>query len=186
MIHIIIYSNYYVNRMKTHFEKDIDNIIIKIQKLNDSIRNPIKDTNEIIKNKQPIQNTNYQLEQHKWKQQYLNYKRDLKKNIDNHNKPKYNNIESMEELNKFILENDYKKTWNRLDLFQKKYKLKQYIEELVENNLLLKDCKDELYINLVILLNKKSLKKVKYNQMTHKIETIPNIKLLENKNYKLI
>ena len=95
--------------MKTHFEKDIDNIIIKIQKLNDSIRNPIKDTNEIIKNKQPIQNTNYQLEQHKWKQQYLNYKRDLK-NIDNHNKPKYNNIESMEELNKFILENDYKKT----------------------------------------------------------------------------
>ena len=59
-------------------------------------------------------------------------------------------MESMEELNKFILENDYKKTWNRLDLFQKKYKLKQYIEELVETNLLLKDYKDELYINLIL------------------------------------
>lgn len=97
------------------------------------------------------QGNNYTLEQFKFQQNYLNYKR-------NKNKKKYtfNIINSTDDLIKMIDEVDYKKPWNKLDNYQQKVKISEYLKEL---NLTKeeKNNKSEKYLKL---LNDKNFNKI--------------------------
>jgi hypothetical protein len=173
--------------MNSEFTNDIENIICKINLLNSSInieKTHIDKIDNPIKIEKTNINSNYNLEQHKSKQKYLNYKRNLKKYPLGHTE-NYNTFESMDKLSSFLTNNEYKKKWNRLDNYQKKIKIKEYIDSLIKNGELLLENKNELYIQLEILLNKKKLKNVNYDL---ELCYIVNMKILEfsKGNYKFL
>lgn len=66
-----------------------------------------------------------------WQQQVAQY-RDTQKKINrniNYTKQEFNVIDDEEALMETIKKESYKKTWNRLDTFQKKEKVREFIEE---------------------------------------------------------
>lgn len=111
-------------------QEEINRIKEEIQSFSNKINTNNEDTiseekeKEKVKTVTPKGNT-YALEQFKFQQSYLNYKR-------NENKKKHDIqiINNTEELIKMIDENDYKKPWNKLDNYQKKIKIKEYVLSL--------------------------------------------------------
>ena len=122
---------------------EIVNIKAKITELNDSVKVSVNIKDEDISNIIPVikdkskdkskdtskdkskDTSNYIVNQHQYKQNYLNYKRNLNKK-----KHEVEVLNNTDELLLSIGQNDYKKTWNRLDNYQKKLKLKEYIYTL--------------------------------------------------------
>ena len=112
--------------MKLEFKNDIDKILLEINSLNNNSDNNLNEISDDIKKKKVITGNTYALEQFNRKQNYLTYKRCIKKNSDSFNTKKdYNIIECNDMLESLIEENDYKKPWNKLDKYQKKKKIKK-------------------------------------------------------------
>ena len=173
--------------MNSNFEKDIEKIKSKINKLNlctNKNKLEVKKDETILKN---IKGNVYELSQFQWKVSSLNYKRNLRKNIGK-NDESINNLDNMEQLYKLISENDYKKKWNKLDNYQKKRKLIQYVSYLVDSGQINSLLKETLNNELIKKLNNKKLKSstvVNYNKDNFKIESINILKLLPDKKYEL-
>jgi hypothetical protein len=162
--------------MNSNYDKDINNIRNTILKLNSSINSKIDSIPEEnnIKN---IQGNKYELSQFQYKVSSLNYRRNLKKNIGK--KPEnINNLNNMDELSKFIQENDYKKIWSKLDNFQKKKKLIEYIKLLDTNHLIKKDLLSQLRQQLLIKLKHNKLKSKKVVEYDENNSIIKNISIL--------
>ena len=162
--------------MNLNYNKDISDIRNNIITLNSSLNSIIDNIPEkkVIKN---IQGNKYELSQFQFKVSSLNYKRNIMKNIGR-NPEKINKVDNMDELSKIIQQNDYKKSWNKLDNFQKKIKINQYVN-LLESKGLVKD-------ELIPLLRNQLLTKLKNNKLKSKkivnydenILTIKNISIL--------
>ncbi len=93
----------------------------------------------------------------------------------------------MKQLSKFISETDYNKKWNKLDNYQKKKKIIQYVSNLVASGQINSSLKDTLNNELLKKLknNKlKSSKTVNYNMDNFKIESINILKILPDKKYE--
>ena len=105
------------------FDKIIDGIILDIGNLNNTIKQtdltqlPLTISKPTI-NKNVAIRDQYTMETIQRKQNYINYKRDIRKNPDG-NVENYNVIET-ENLINIISSLDYNKTWSRLDKYQKK------------------------------------------------------------------
>lgn len=106
----------------------------------------------------------YALEQFKFQQSYLNYKRNQNKKKDD-----VQVINNTDELMKMIDENDYKKPWIKLDNYQKKKKIKEYVSDL-EISEVEKNTKLEKYNSL--LKDKTFNKSVNYIIEQKKISSI--------------
>ena len=173
--------------MNSNFDKDIEDIKNKINKLNLSI-NDKKDLEKIIDNTniKNIKGNVYALSQFQYKVSSLNYRRNLRKNIGKKEED-INNLDNMEQLSKFISETDYNKKWNKLDNYQKKKKIIQYVSNLVASGQINSSLKDTLNNELLKKLknNKlKSSKTVNYNMDNFKIESINILKILPDKKYE--
>jgi hypothetical protein len=173
--------------MNSNFDKDIVDIKNKINKLNLSIKDK-KDLEKIIDNTniKNIKGNVYALSQFQYKVSSLNYRRNLRKNIGKKEED-INNLDNMEQLSKFISETDYNKKWNKLDNYQKKKKIIQYVSNLVASGQINSSLKDTLNNELLKKLknNKlKSSKTVNYNMDNFKIESINILKILPDKKYE--
>lgn len=173
--------------MNSNFDKDIEDIKNKINKLNLSI-NDKKDLEKIIDNTniKNIKGNVYALSQFQYKVSSLNYRRNLRKNIGKKEED-INNLDNMEQLSKFISETDYNKKWNKLDNYQKKKKIIQYVSNLVASGKINSSLKETLNNELLKKLknNKlKSSKTVNYDMDNFKIESINILKILPDKKYE--
>ena len=153
------------------FDKIIDGIILDIENLNNTIKQtdltqlPLTISKPTI-NKNVAIRDQYTMETIQRKQNYINYKRDIRKNPDG-NVENYNVIET-ENLINTISSLDYNKTWSRLDKYQKKVKLIQYIHSLEHSNNLTKQTKETLLAELLdLIINKK----IKSNDINYDIKT---------------
>lgn len=161
--------------MNSNFDKDIDTLRNQIAELNKQISNEsnINNVDELPKQK-VIKGNTYALSQFQYRVSSLNYRRTMKKNVDK-KEENINSLDSMKELNSFISENDYKKKWNKLDNYQKKKKLVQYINQLIQKNIITSEEKKNITANLMDLLKKGKLKSnnvVNYNLDNKMIESI--------------
>jgi len=173
--------------MNSNFDKDIEDIKNKINKLNLSI-NDKKDLEKIIDNTniKNIKGNVYALSQFQYKVSSLNYRRNLRKNIGKKEED-INNLDNMKQLSKFISETDYNKKWNKLDNYQKKKKIIQYVSNLVASGKINSSLKETLNNELLKKLknNKlKSSKTVNYDMDNFKIESINILKILPDKKYE--
>ena len=168
--------------MKTNFMEEIDTIVERIEKLNKNILNSNSNSKiHMVDKKQPkdelkvtpiTNHKNYKLDQHKWKQQYINYKRNLRKDPTGENTKSFNVFQNNNDLSDFLKKNEYKKKWNRLDNYQKKVKVKEYLRQLVDLDELSIEKSKLLIIKFDILINSKKLKKVDYDSENCKIVSI--------------
>ena len=161
--------------MNSNFDKDIDTLRNQIAELNKQISNEsnINNVDELPKQK-VIKGNAYALSQFQYRVSSLNYRRTMKNNVDK-KEENINSLDSMKELNSFISENDYKKKWNKLDNYQKKKKLVQYINQLIQQNIITSEEKKNITANLMDLLKKGKLKSnnvVNYNLDNKMIESI--------------
>lgn len=175
--------NLYIS-MNSNYDKDIKTIRNNILKLNSSLNykidSTIKESN--IRN---IQGNKYELSQFQYKVSSLNYKRSIKKNM-NKAPENINNLNNMDELSKFIQENDYKKKWSKLDNFQKKQKIIEYVKLLGHNDLITKGL--QLRHQLLIKLKNNELKSgnvVEYDENNSLIKNISILKINPDKTYIL-
>ena len=175
--------------MNTEFEEDIENIISNIKKLNESLNIDSQDnTNEVKKAPKIYGGSNYHLQQHQWKQKCIEFKKDLKR-YPNGKVTDYDVLENTANLIDIININEYKKTWTRLDNYQKKKKLTEFITELVNKDKLSIDNSKTLLLKLQILVNNKKINKSKdvdYCKEICKIKSIKTVTILDNKDYILL
>lgn len=173
--------------MKLEFENDINDIISEISLLNGNLNNKnqeILGDNE--KKKKIIVGNTYALEQFNRHQNYLTYKRSIKKNPDGLNtETKYNILESNDILETYIEENDYKKPWNKLDKYQKKIKITEYIDNLINDNKLKKELKNKLIKDIIDTINIKKSFKIDYDKDNKIITDIKLLKILDDKTYEI-
>ena len=169
------------------FDKIIDTLIVNIDNLNNTI--DIVPDNKSINNAQIINNNTlsrdqYTMESIQRKQDYINYKRDIKKNVDE-NKIDYA-VVSNDDLMNVINLLDYNKTWTRLDKYQKKKKIIEFINFLIDSNSLDSVYKSELLTELQNLIFSKKMKSsaIKYDIKTQKILDIKGL-ILNNKSYSI-
>ena len=168
------------------FDKIIDTLIYDISNLNNSIENtkvPVINSKITITNN-ILSRDQYTMESIQRKQDYINYKRDIKKNLDD-NKVDYA-VVSNDDLMNVINLLDYNKTWTRLDKYQKKKKLIEYINSLIDSNSLDSTYKTDLLKELQTLIFSKKMKSSSI-QYDIKSQTILDIKglVLNNKSYSI-
>ena len=170
--------------MNSNYDTDIDGIKKQVTTINTSLNV----TNDTVKTDIPVKKLNgnrHELSQFQYRVSSINYKRNLKKNM--YKKPEIiNNLESMDELSQFIQENDYRKKWTKLDNFQKKKKLLEYINDLINTCVLDISFKTQLHNVLKINLENKKLKSnkiVNYDTNTLKIVSISLLTINPDRSY---
>ena len=157
------------------------------------MRNNMREKNRMMKNytednyqpeKRVLNGNMHQLNQHKWKQQYINYKRDLKKFPDGQKKITYEVVESNDDLMDIISKNEFKVKWGKLDAYLRKKKIDEYVNTLLEQNKI--DTKDSIKLkrDLKVLVGHGKLKKS--SEVDYDIENtcIKSIKCLKIKDKK--
>lgn len=178
--------------MNSNYYKDIDNIRKNIDLLNKTLTNSINNTDDNKSEKIKNYNGNrYDLSNFQYRVSSMNYKRNLKRDIDILNgksKENINLVDSIDKLSDLIEKQDYKKKWNKLDNYQKKKKIIQYGKHLVNENIIDEKHYDNLINDLFELLKNKKLKSS--NSVVYNVEecTINSIKLLnieKNKSYNI-
>ena len=184
------------------FYNIIDTLVKNISDLNDSLENteslidaeppidtkPPIDTNppidtEISVIKNTLSRDQYTMESIQRKQNYINYKRDIKKDLDDNNKLDYT-VVSNDDLMNVINLLDYNKTWTRLDKYQKKKKLIEYINYLIDSNSLDSIHNTDLLKELQSLIFSKKIKSsaIQYDIKSQRILSIKGLEL-KNKSY---
>ena len=154
------------------FEKIIDNIVQDIENLNTSIKDGLKPDKPVVfkttVNKNLSTRDQYTMESMQRKQDYINYKRDIRKNPEGRVE-NYTVIDNDDEnLINIISSLDYNKTWSKLDHYQKKKILIKYINTLEKSDALSKDTREKLLIELLDLI---FTKKIKSNDINYDIKT---------------
>ena len=160
------------------------------------MRNNIRKKNQLMVNfsqdnyqpvKKVLNGNMHELNQHKWRQQYLNYKRDLKKYPDGQKKQNYEIVESNDDLMDLISKNQFKVKWGKLDGYLRKKKIDEFVDKLFIDEKLTKSECDTLKIELKKLISNGKLKKSSDVEYDIENTTILNIKCLkiDNKKYQL-
>jgi hypothetical protein len=166
-----------------NFKKQIDklNSYSNISTEYNSIN--IKNTDNEQKNKhKEYRGNQYELDQFKNKISYMEYKKlnaknkkqlIVKNNVDL--------VETVDELEAKLLDNQFKKKWTKLDIYSKKVKLKEYLDDLYKKNELTEVQFELIYKQLETLIIEKKLSKktdILYNETIGKITEIPHMKKL--------
>ena len=163
---------------------EFSDLVRKIDKFNkNSNVNIISEKVEtILNNKVPIvkkenyRGNQYELDQFNWELQKKEYYSRMRKERLGRTTKKETEIDSVDQLQNMLTKDQYSKKWNKLDLFCKKQKFKEYIVDLRNSNLIEED-EEKIYLNyLYKMLNKKVLTKsteVMYDIQRQKITEIP-------------
>lgn len=161
-----------------NYYSEIDKIRLDINKLNNTLvkKYPDDKVSKPVKKKKVSKGNLYSLNQIQWRQQCINYRRDLKKYPDG-KVQNYDVIDEIAEMEKIINNNEYKKNWGRLDKYQKKKKIKEFINSLDKYS---DEINDKLFTELSVLVDKDIIKKtsqVEYDKETCKILSIKCLEL---------
>lgn len=163
----------------------IDKIRENINKLNSTLIEKYPDDRIIktVKKKKISKGNVYSLNQIQWRQKCINYRRDVKKFPDGKVK-NYDVIDNISDMEKMISNNEYKKNWGRLDKYQKKKKIKEFVNNLSKYS---NEINNKLFNKLSELVDKDIIKKtsqVEYDKETCKIISIKCLELNDS-NYKV-
>lgn len=103
-----------------------------------------------------------------WKQKLSEYRDIQKKKNNNINyAPKqFNIIDDEVKLLDLINTNSYKTTWNRLDNYQKKTKIKEFIHNVYEQGKIIEEEYTKMMRSIDIIIKKCSSKKIKYDNIS--------------------
>ena len=119
-------------------------------------------------------------------QQYLNYKRELRRypegKVEN-----FEIIETQDKLMETIQDNEYKRPWTRLDSYQKKVKIKEFIADLEKEEKLNNEQCIILQKELLSLIKQGKINKtsqVNYDKDVEKLISINNVEI-SNNSYKI-
>jgi len=183
--------------MNNKFFKEITAIREKINVLNDELQTNSIDPKEksavavkdVPKKKKLLRGNQYALDQFLYQQNYINYKQNLKKYKTSDEKElaesKINELSGgMDELEKKMNAQQFKRSWNNLGKKQKLFKIKEFINEspvAITN-------KPTLLTELIALLDSKQLKtaaEVKYSRNNEKIKSIKRLTILSDGTYTL-
>ena len=152
----------------------------------EGIQKKIKHTNNTLFNIVPTDKTytnsfnpkhhkddTMQLQNLLWKQKTIEYRKIQKKINSNKNykEKEYTIIDNEDVLLDLINKNSYKKSWSRLDSFQKKTKIKEYVEHLFTIKKINEQIKDTIITQISMIIKKGDKKKILYNN----IDTIESI-----------
>lgn len=160
-------------------------LVKKINSFNSNDDNSTSSLNHIDKiltNKVPhLKNSNfrgnqYALDQFNWELQKAEYYSRMRKEKLGIKKKEQTNIDTLDNLQSMLLDDQYSKKWNKLDLFCKKQKFKEYLKKLIIEKKI-EEIEEKLYLNyLNKMLDKKILTKsteVEYSVEDKKIIAIP-------------
>ena len=126
---------------------------------NKKLDNSCEEISKPINQKPKIINGNmYALSQHQWRQQYLNYKRDLKKFPDGEKKVNYTMCDNNDELIDIIGSTEFKVKWGRLDNYLRWKKIEEYVNKIVDDGKLIKSLSKSL-LELKVLFEAGKLKR---------------------------
>ena len=138
--------------------------------------------NLILNNKVPIvkkenyRGNQYELDQFNWELQKKEYYARIRKEKLGRTEKETTEVESVDKLQNMLEKDQYNKKWNKLDLYCKKQKFKEYINDL-RNSSLIEEGEEKLYLNYLFkMLTKKVLTKsseVDYDIQRQKITNIP-------------
>ena len=150
---------------------NFDELKEKIQKFNDN-----DSTGKVTL----IENKNYRGNQHDLQTfmqrvSFEEYKKKVKKTYVQKNETIYSSADDIQEM---LEKSQYKKKWGRLDNYCKKVKIKEYLNNLINNGDLNKDKYDEYFEWCEDKIKKKKLNKkneIDYNDVEGKINKIFNL-----------
>jgi|TARA_B110000211_G_scaffold5403_1_gene5920 hypothetical protein len=151
------------------YQSYIENIKTKINQKNQTLFNitPLDKIYTNSFNPKHHKDDTMQLQNLLWKQKTIEYRK-LQKKINsnkNYKEKEYTIVEDEESLLDIINKNSYKKSWNRLDMFQKKTKIKEYVEHLFAIEKINKLTKDTILQQIPIIIKKGTGKKIQYNNI---------------------
>ena len=143
--------------------------------------------NVILKNKVPdikkenYRGNQYEMDQFNWELQKKEYYNKMRRERLGRKEKETTEVESVYTLQDILTKDQYSKKWNKLDLFCKKEKFKQYIKKLTAEQLIEKD-EEKLYLNyLYKMLNKKVLTKASEVDYSIDLQKIIKIPILDKK-----
>jgi hypothetical protein len=144
---------------------------------------PLKKKYKNSSEQQKIRDDTMQLNNLLWKQTLANY-RDTQKKLNrniNYVPKEYTIIDNEDELLESIKKESYKTTWNRLDKYQKKEKITEYINDLFTKNMIIEETYNQIVQSIQDIIKKGSSKKIIYDNKS-KIESIWCISFNKNDN----
>jgi len=154
------------------------------------INNPLKNTQRveaILKNSIPIfskknyRGNQYELDQFNWEIQKAEYYSKIRREKLGIKKRDTTEVETFDKLQQILTTDEYSKKWNKLDLFCKKQKFKQYITQLKINGVIEEE-EEKIYLNYLFkMLTKKILTKSTEVKYDIEKQIITNIPILDNK-----
>jgi len=179
---------------------DFDTLLKNIDKFNNlpntldtnsaEINQPLKNTQRveaILKNSIPIfskknyRGNQYELDQFNWEIQKAEYYSKIRKEKLGIKQRDTTEIETFDKLQQILTTDEYSKKWNKLDLFCKKQKFKQYITQLKINGVIEAE-EEKIYLNYLFkMLTKKILTKSTEVKYDIEKQIITNIPILDNK-----
>jgi hypothetical protein len=188
-LHTIRDSIQQFNELPTDFKLKTQDAVVNDMKFNISEQqsnpSPVFKNTDTTNSMQPIKEyrgNQYDLDQFKNKLSYMEYQKlnaKHKKQVAVKNNVEL--VNTIDELEAKLLENQFKKKWTKLDNYSKKVKLKEYTNELCVKKELSDDQSLLVYTQLEKLVLEKKLSKktdIVYNETTGKIIEIPAMKKL--------
>jgi len=118
-----------------------------------------------------------------WQQKVAEY-RDTQKKLNrniNYVSQEYNIIDNEDDLLESIKRESYKTTWNRLDKYQQKEKITEYVEDLFKKNMIIEENYNQILQSIQDIIKQGSSKKIIYDKKS-KIESIWCISCNKNDN----
>lgn len=142
------------NNYKNSTKIDPDDTYSESSKLKTILTNSIPEFD-----KKNYRGNQYELDQFNWEIQKAEYFSKLRKERLGIKKKKSTEVDNLEELQTLLANDQYSKKWNKLDLYCKKQKFKEYIKHLIMENKIDID-EEKIYLNYLFkMLTKKVLTK---------------------------
>ncbi len=129
---------------------NLSNIISEIQSFNTS--DPLSKKNEFKSDKE-YRGNQHELDTYLNTIKYMEYKKNIRKNVkQTKGVSSENTFDNNDAVQKYFEESQYKRKWSRLDMFLKKKKIDEYIQNKVKENIInesdIKKYKQLLYTKL--------------------------------------
>ncbi len=152
------------------------NLAILTESINKFNNTSVEDSRNKIESSKPYRGNQHDLDTFNNTIQYIEYKKNLRKNKKNIKIPQNNNVfDDMESLQEKLYNDQFKKNWSRLDVYSKKTKISEYMEELVKDKKIEEENVKNIIANIYRLLEQKKLNKkgnIEYDSENGKILSI--------------
>ena len=132
-------------------------------------------------NKKNYRGNQHEMDQFNWQMQYIDYKKKINDAKKGFVEKEYTEMESVNDVQNVLKNEQFSKPWGRMNDFYKKIKLKEYIQLLIQQQKI-EESKQKGYINyLYKKLSEKKLKLKKDIEYDNENQVIISIPCLDSK-----